>query len=150
MMFFKTVKAHNKTLRKDGSVYVQLRVRHLYGVDYESWNRKQGVGSLWHNHDYIPLDKRRLRALRKAERQLLCRPVELQPQRTRRANRGCTMTDTRFTDQPACPHCGEVESDAWEWDLGETYEEVYCGNCERKFLARENMRVTYSTKAIPT
>ena len=59
--------------------------------------------------------------------------------------------DTKFTDAPVCPYCGNVEHDAWEINFGpdlEGYTEVSCGSCGEDYFCSRNVSVSYSTRPI--
>ena len=55
--------------------------------------------------------------------------------------------DHDYTDDPVCPHCGEVHQDAWEWR--EDDGECDCGKCEKPFFYTRHISVSYSTTKLP-
>lgn len=54
--------------------------------------------------------------------------------------------DHELTDDPVCPGCGAVVTDAWE--LNQYEEEWECENCERHFSIERIVTVEYSTQLI--
>lgn len=61
------------------------------------------------------------------------------------------MMELRMQPNPVCPHCGHVESDAWEWNFGPGLEgetEVACNSCGEDFSASRDVTVYYSTSKI--
>ena len=62
----------------------------------------------------------------------------------------CTMThDTTHRDDVICPHCGHDHSDSWEIDFGAGIEgsdtALLCVECEKPFMARRIVTITYTT-----
>jgi transcription elongation factor Elf1 len=56
--------------------------------------------------------------------------------------------DTRYTQKPTCPHCGDEMEDAWELELDDGgVSETDCGNCEKPMFVTMHCMVTYSTQA---
>ena len=64
--------------------------------------------------------------------------------------RGCAVsaeTDTRYTEEPICPHCGKQFEDAYEFfEWGEECVQTECGSCEEKVIISRHETITYSTK----
>ena len=54
------------------------------------------------------------------------------------------MSNTDYTDEPVCPHCGNEMSDAWE--LQHEVNEVDCGWCDKPMKVIRHIEVTYSTR----
>ncbi len=55
--------------------------------------------------------------------------------------------DTRNTDEPICPHCGDEFGDAWEmFDFHQNKTEMDCGNCGKLVTIERDFHVTYSTE----
>ena len=50
--------------------------------------------------------------------------------------------DTDYQDDPVCPHCGKIQSDAWELSDGGEYD---CDHCEEDYVLSRHVEVTYST-----
>lgn len=53
--------------------------------------------------------------------------------------------DCHYTDDPVCPHCGHVQSDAWEWCEGDD-DERECQKCDMKFEYSRHTFTYYSTR----
>jgi hypothetical protein len=55
--------------------------------------------------------------------------------------------DCDYTDDPVCPHCSNLYSDAWEISFNaiETAE-VECESCEKSFKVTRHTSVNYSTE----
>lgn len=56
--------------------------------------------------------------------------------------------DTDCTDDPVCPYCGKVYSDAWEVTFGhseQTELECYAEDCGKLFDVTRDISVSYST-----
>jgi hypothetical protein len=68
--------------------------------------------------------------------------------------RGVAKFDTWREDEPRCPHCGYVMTDAGEL-FGGGFEndgddtEVECGRCEREYEVTLHVSYTYTTKRTP-
>ena len=55
--------------------------------------------------------------------------------------------ETEDTENPVCPYCGYVETDAWEIDFGHGDAEVSCSSCGKDYLCSTTVVVTYTTTA---
>ena len=69
-----------------------------------------------------------------------------------KSEKGENMTEYEFTRDITCPYCGCTNGDGWEieknvydGDLGI----ITCDKCEKRFSARRNMEITYSTEKCP-
>ena len=63
-----------------------------------------------------------------------------------------THDERELRDNPVCPHCGGVASDAWEIDFGPCGDgetTITCGHCERDYHCERVVDVTYRTKPLP-
>ncbi len=76
-------------------------------------------------------------------------------QNCRRSQRNCECKPTiyhRNMDEIVCPYCGYDHKDSWEFFGGRDREcvDMECLNpdCEKKFTAIQNVKITYSTKKI--
>jgi len=59
--------------------------------------------------------------------------------------------DHWHTDDPVCPHCGEIVCDAWELfvhDANEVVEEWECIGCNKPYRIERHIDVSYSTMPI--
>ena len=56
--------------------------------------------------------------------------------------------DTEHTDNVICPHCGTENFDSWELELPDTEadKEIECSDCNKPFMARRIMTITYTTR----
>ncbi len=57
-------------------------------------------------------------------------------------------TDLLQNDEPVCPYCGEVWTDAWELNLCRDDQSTVteCYGCEREFSVTLNVSYTYTTR----
>jgi uncharacterized Zn-finger protein len=56
-----------------------------------------------------------------------------------------TDLDCKYNDEPVCPYCGHIYTDAWELgDCGDGTE-VECGKCEKEFKVFSDRHITYNT-----
>lgn len=57
--------------------------------------------------------------------------------------------ETTLTDYPVCPHCGEKQVDAWEWNFGAGIEgdidSIECGSCDKSMSCSRIVTVRYTT-----
>jgi transcription elongation factor Elf1 len=60
------------------------------------------------------------------------------------------VADTSYTDQPTCPHCGYVETDAWEIDFGGMEGDVVmaCGKCDEDYNLSRSVTIHYSSEPL--
>jgi transcription elongation factor Elf1 len=56
--------------------------------------------------------------------------------------------DTKYTDEPVCPHCGDAQSDASEIHGHCETARMNCGSCEKEFESVQDIQITYSTHVI--
>lgn len=57
---------------------------------------------------------------------------------------------SRISDEPVCPHCGEIVGDAWELDFTRETIEVECAElgCRKRFSITRDVRITYETREV--
>ena len=67
----------------------------------------------------------------------------------------CAMTDCkhdlRLQQAPVCPHCGHIESDAWEFDFGPGLEGdgvFCCGSCDEEYNCSREVTTYYTTSKV--
>jgi len=53
------------------------------------------------------------------------------------------MADTSHTENIVCPHCKYEDTDSWESQADEGYED--CGECGQEFWYSRHVQITYST-----
>ena len=58
--------------------------------------------------------------------------------------------NTKFTDEPICPHCGYEMRDSWELGLGPGKEdtETDCGECEKPMDVHVYVTYYYTTSKL--
>lgn len=56
--------------------------------------------------------------------------------------------DTDYTDEPTCPHCGETQTNAWEWAKDDGLAE--CDSCGEPFRYERHEVTRYSTRRVET
>jgi hypothetical protein len=54
--------------------------------------------------------------------------------------------DHEITDNIVCPWCGEEIRDSWEYSSD--FDDIECGECERKFQYSRTITVYYSTEKV--
>jgi predicted RNA-binding Zn-ribbon protein involved in translation (DUF1610 family) len=56
--------------------------------------------------------------------------------------------DTRNTDDPVCPWCGQTQVNAWELFSSASWEfsETECDSCGKDILIEQQNSVSYSTR----
>lgn len=60
-----------------------------------------------------------------------------------------TGIDYEHTDEITCPYCGSRWLDSWEYMSGEEdLGEYTCGECEKTYLIKRNIRIDYSTQTM--
>ena len=57
--------------------------------------------------------------------------------------------ETRWTDNPVCPHCGDEQDDWWDGltekkNDGDSWQ-TECGNCEKEFTVTMNASYSFCT-----
>lgn len=58
-----------------------------------------------------------------------------------------SQIDCDHTDDPVCPHCGHVVTDAWELDFNVIEQcEIECDECHKPFRVTRDCSVSYSTE----
>jgi len=64
--------------------------------------------------------------------------------------RTCRVADTSWTDQPTCPCCGHVETDAWEIDFKGIDGDVEhsCASCGEDHNLTRNAIITYTSEPL--
>ena len=57
------------------------------------------------------------------------------------------MSDCEWLVAPKCPHCGHMETDAWEWDFGgeEGDRESTCAACGEEFMCSRHVTIRYTS-----
>lgn len=56
------------------------------------------------------------------------------------------MVYPELQEEPKCPHCGYVETDAWEFDFGPGLDgstEICCGNCGKDYRCERECTAYY-------
>ncbi len=60
-------------------------------------------------------------------------------------------TSHPFTDAPICPHCGNVEDNAWEINFGPGLDgdtEYICNDCGEEYFLQRHVSTSYSSQPI--
>ena len=53
--------------------------------------------------------------------------------------------DTEYTNEPICPHCGQM---SYGVDLLTDEDDAVCGRCGESFHCTRNVNITYTTRRI--
>lgn len=54
--------------------------------------------------------------------------------------------DTEYTDEPVCPHCGCIISDAWDITFGnQECTIIDCDDCDKGIEVCRNISTSYNT-----
>jgi len=54
--------------------------------------------------------------------------------------------DHEHTPEIVCPHCGEKQSDSWEYFAGQTESvDIECEMCERPFHVQQFVDISYTS-----
>ena len=57
--------------------------------------------------------------------------------------------DTEWTNEPTCPYCGHVETDAWELGDPEAVTEGWCGSCGKDYLLTGSVTIRWLSNPTP-